>query len=211
MTGSSTLGDPRRAELSADFESLGVGRIEMLIDDDQVYMRGGVFEDLLSRLPAKREWLFVDLSSPDPAMDQFRNLSTGQNDAALVLYFLFGVSGQVREPGSEEVGGVSTTHYALTADLDRAVAEGPAEVADALQANIDALVAGGVQTMLDAEVWVDDERLIRRVGYVYRLADAGGGGQMIATVTFSAFGEPIEFEVPAGNEIAPVTQLQGEL
>lgn len=103
MTGSSTLGDPRRAELSADFESLGVGRIEMLIDDDQVYMRGGVFEDLLSRLPAKREWLFMDLSSPDPAMDQFRNLSTGQNDPALVLYFLFGVSGQVRELGSEEV------------------------------------------------------------------------------------------------------------
>jgi hypothetical protein len=183
----------------------------MLIDDDQVYMRGGVFDDLLSRLPAKREWLFVDLSSSDPAMDQFRNLSTGQNDAALVLFFLFGVSGQVRELGSEEVGGVSTTHYALTADLDRAVPEAPAEMADALRANIDALVAGGVQTMLDAEVWVDDERLIRRVGYVYGLADAGGGGQMIATVTFSGFGEPIEFEVPAGNEIAPVTQLRGEL
>jgi hypothetical protein len=33
MTGSSTFGDPRRAELSADFESLGVGRIEMLIDE----------------------------------------------------------------------------------------------------------------------------------------------------------------------------------
>lgn len=211
MTGSSTLGDPRRAELSADFESLGVGRIEMLIDDDQVYMRGGVFDDLLSRLPAKREWLFVDLSSSDPAIDQFRNLSTGKNDAAMVLYFLFGASGQVRELGSEEVGGVSTTHHALTADLDRAVAEAPAEVADALQANNEALEAGGVQTMLDAEVWVDDERLIRRVGYVYHLADAGGGGQIIATVTFSGFGERIEFEVPARDEIAPVTQMQGEL
>ena len=151
----------------------------------------------------------MDLSSSDPAIDQFRNLSTGQNDAALVLYFLFGVSGQVRELGSEEVGGVSTTDYALTADLDRAVPEAPAEMADALQANIEALEAGGVQTMLDAEVWVDDERLIRRVGYVYRLADAGGGGQMVATVTLSGFGEPVEFEVPDPDQFAPVTQLQG--
>jgi hypothetical protein len=209
MTGSSTFGDPRRAELSADFESLGVGRIEMLIDEDQVYMRGGVFDELLSQLPGKREWLFVDLTSSDPAADQFRSLSTGQNNASLLLYFLLGGSGQVREVGSEEVDGVSTTHYALTADLDRALGEAPAEVADSLQANIEELEAGGVQTKLDADVWLDDDRLIRRVGYVYRLSDAGGGGQMTATVTFSGFGEPIEFDVPDPDQVAPVTQLQG--
>jgi len=66
-----------------------------------------------------------------------------------------------------------------------------------------------VQTKLDADVWVDDERLIRRAGYVYRLSDVGGGGQMTATVKFSGFGEPIEFEVPDPNQVAPVTQLQG--
>jgi hypothetical protein len=43
---------------------------------------------------------------------------------------------------------------------------------------------------------------------VYHLSDVGGGGRMIATVTFSAFGEPIEFAVPGRDEIAPVTQLQ---
>jgi hypothetical protein len=209
MTGSSTFGDPRRAELSADFESLGVGRIEMLIDEDQVYMRGGVFDELLSQLPGKLEWLVVDLTSSDPAVDQFRSLSTGQNNASLLLYFLLGGSGQVREVGREDVDGVSTTHYALTADLDRALAEAPAEVADSLQANIEELEAGGVQTKLDADVWLDDDRLIRRVGYVYRLADAGGGGQMTATVTFSGFGEPIEFDVPDPDQVAPVTQLQG--
>jgi len=32
---------------------------------------------------------------------------------------------------------------------------------------------------------------------------------MTATVTFSGFGEPIEFEVPDSNQVAPVTQLQG--
>ncbi|MGH2580309.1 MAG: hypothetical protein ACRDGP_05585 [Actinomycetota bacterium] len=189
--------------------SSGVGRIEMLIDEDQVYMRRGFFDELLSQLPGRREWLFVDLTSSDPAVDQFRSLSTWQNKASLLLYFLLGGSGQVRELGSEEVDGVSTTHYALTADLDRALAEAPAEVADSLQANIEELEAGGVQTELDADVWVDDDRLIRRVGYVYRLSDAGGGGQMTATVTFSGFGEPIEFDVPDPGQVAPVTQLQG--
>ncbi len=102
-----------------------------------------------------------------------------------------------------------TTHYAVTADLDRALAVSPAEVADSLQANIEELEAGGVQTKLDADVRVDDDRLIRRVGYVYRLSDAGGGGQITATVTFSGFGEPIEFEVTDPGQVAPVTQLQG--
>ena len=66
-----------------------------------------------------------------------------------------------------------------------------------------------MQTKLDADVWVDHERLIRRLGYVYRLSDVGGGRQMTATVTFSGFGEPIEFEVPDSNQVAPVTQLKG--
>jgi hypothetical protein len=208
MTGSSTFGDPRRAELCG-FRVVGRRSDRDAHRRDQVYMRGGVFDELLSQLPGKREWLFVDLTSSDPAVDQFRSLSTGQNNASLLLYFLLGGSGQVREVGSEEVDGVSTTHYALTADLDRALAEAPAEVADSLQANIEELEAGGVQTKLDADVWVDDDRLIRRLGYVYRLSDAGGGGQMTATVTFSGFGEPIEFAVPDPDQVAPVTQLQG--
>jgi hypothetical protein len=32
---------------------------------------------------------------------------------------------------------------------------------------------------------------------------------MTATVTLSGFGEPIEFEVPDQDQVAPVTQLQG--
>jgi hypothetical protein len=32
---------------------------------------------------------------------------------------------------------------------------------------------------------------------------------MTATVTFSGFGEAIEFEVPDPNQVAPVTRLQG--
>lgn len=47
--------------------------------------------------------------------------------------------------------------------------------------------------------------MLRRVGYVYHLSDVGGGGQMTVMVTFSGFGEPIEFEVPDSNQVAPVT------
>lgn len=210
MTGGSTLGDSRRADLSADFESLGIGRIEMLVDDERVYMRGGVFDKLLSRVPGKQDWLFVDLSSSDPAVDQFRSLSTGQNDATLLVYFIFGASGQIRDLGAEEVGGVSTTHYALTADLERAKAEAPADIAEALQASIDQLEAGGVETQLDADIWIDDDGLIRRVSYVYHLSEKAGGGQMVATVTFSEFGEPIEFDIPSPDEVLPVTDIPAQ-
>jgi hypothetical protein len=209
MTGRSTLGDPRVAELHADFQALGVGDIEMLIDDQHLYMRGGAFDELLGSIgqKPKPEWLFVDLSSSDPSVGQFRSLSTGQNDASLLLYFLLGATGEVSEVGNEEVGGVATTHYSLTADLQKALDEAPAEVQAPLEENVGALEASGIETRLEAEVWIDDEQLIRRAAYVYELSDASGGGQILTTVSFSDFAEPVELDIPARADVIDVTEL----
>jgi hypothetical protein len=207
MTGSSTLGDPRIAELHADFEALGVGAIDMLIDDQAVYMRGGVIDQVLRSAKGGADWPFVDLASSDPAAQQFAGLLSGQNDASLLLYFLFGASDDVEEVGSETIEGAGTTRYSLTADLDEALAESPADVRDALQANIDQLEAQSVDTRLEAEVWIDEEELIRRVTYVYTMA--GGAGQMLTTVDFSEFGEPIELDIPDPGDVVDVTEVQG--
>jgi hypothetical protein len=155
----------------------------------------------------KPEWLFVDLSSSDPAVDQFRSLSTGQNDASLLLYFLLGATGEVSEVATEEIDGVATTHYSLTADLDDALAEAPAEVQSPLEENVAALEASGIETRLEADVWIDDEQLIRRAAYVYELSDASGGGQILTTVSFSGFGEPVELDIPARADVIDVTEL----
>ena len=205
ITGSSTLGDPRIAELHADFEALGVGAIEMLIDDQAVYMRGGVIDQVLRSANGGADWLFVDLASSDPAAQQFAGLSSGQNDASLLLYFLFGASDDVEEVGTETIDGAGTTRYSLTADLEEALAAAPADVRDALQANIDQLEAQSVDTRLEAEVWIDEEELIRRVTYVYTMA---GGGQMLTTADFSDFGEPIELDIPDPGDVVDVTEVQ---
>jgi hypothetical protein len=206
MTGSSTLGDPRIAELHADFEALGVGAIDMPIDDQAVYLRGGVIDQVLRSARGGADWLFVDLASSDPAAQRFAGLSSGQNDASLLLYFLFGESDDVEEVGSETIDGASTTRYSLTADLEEALADAPAAVRDALQANIDQLEAQSVDTRLEAEVWIDEEELIRRVTYVYTMA---GGGQMLTTADFSEFGEPIELDIPDPADVVDVTEVQG--
>ena len=208
MTGRSTLGDPRTAELSADFEALGVGDIDMLIDDQHLYMHGGVFDRALDSLEGEPEWVFVDLTSSDPAVDQFRSLSSGQNDASLLLYFLLGADGDLEELGTDDVGGVPTTHYSLTADLERAVDEAPADVQDALRSNVALLQSTGVGTRVEAEVWIDDDHLIRQVAYVYELTQEGGGS-LLTTASFSEFGKRIELDIPGPNDIVDVTEIRG--
>lgn len=208
MSGRSTLGDPRTAELHADFEALGVGSIDMLIDDQDVYIRGGVIDRLLRSAKGDPDWLFVDLTSSHPAVAQFGGLASGQNDAALLLYFLFGATGDVRDLGGETIDGVATTHYSLTTDLEAALADAPEDVRAALHRNVSQLETQGVETRLGTDVWVDGEQLIRRIAYVYRLSEQGGGGEMLTTVSFSGFGEPVELDVPGAAEIVDVTEVR---
>jgi hypothetical protein len=208
MTGRSSFGDPRQAELHADFEALGVGKIDMLIDDQSVYMRGGALDQVIGEEKGTPQWLFVDLTSSDPAVQQFSGLSSGQNDASLLLYFLFGTTGDVEEVGAESVDGAETTRYSSTVDLTRALTEAPAEVREALQFNLDQLETQGVETRLEADVWIDADQLIRRVSYVYRLSDTAGGGQMVTTVNLSDFGVPVELEIPDPHDVVDVTEVQ---
>ena len=210
MTGRSTFGDPRTAELHADFEALGVGSIDMLIDDQDIYMRGGVIDQVLRSAKGGADWLYVDLSSSSRAVEQFADLSSGQNDASLLLYFLFGTTGDVDEAGSDTIDGVEATRYSTTADLDAALADAPPEVRDSLELNISQLEAQGVETRLDADVWIDGDGLIRQVAYAYRLSAESGGGEMRTTATFSEFGEPIRLDLPDRADVIDVTELQGK-
>ena len=122
-------------------------------------------------------------------------------DPAVNLSLLRGATEDVEELGTEDIDGEPTTHYRLTADVQRA-----AELADAdTRQAIDTLGAGSGATV-EMEVWVDGEERIRRV--LQRTAldqsevlDTQAEGTVQVTADLTRFGQPVDIPEPDEAEI----------
>jgi len=203
-SGAASYEDPRLMHGTFDFGDLGVGTIEMIVDERFAYLRGEAFASFAADAET---WLRVDLASTDATARELKGLVSGQNDASLLLYYLFGADGGLETIGTETIGGVEATGYGVSLDLDAALARVPAEVREALELNLDEFTDGGIDHVLDAEVWVDGDGFVRRLVFVYVLGEEVGGGQIRVTSDLSAFGEPVEAEVPAGDEIVALEDV----
>jgi hypothetical protein len=202
-TGATSLGPPRQMTIDGDFSALNVGRVRMILDDTLLYLRGEFVEELID----PGQWLLVDLASDDPAVVPFLSLTSGQNDSSLTLYFLYGAEAPVEEVGDETINGIATTHYRTTVDLNKAVDEAPEAATESLLDNIAGLRTGGVEQVLDADVWIGDDGLVHRVDYEYTVGRAGGGGTMDVSNELSDFGDPLELGIPDEEDVVNIEDL----
>jgi len=203
-TGAASYAEPRLMHGTFDFGDIAVGTIEMIVEEDFAYMRGEAFARLAGD---DATWLRVDLTSTDATAQQLQDLVSGQNDAAVLLYYLFGADGDVEPLGTETIGGVEATGYGVTLDLDAALERVPAEAREALGLNLDEFTDGGIEHVLQAEVWIDDEGFVRRLVLVYALGEAVGGGEIRVTTDLSAFGEPVDVEIPSNDEVVSLEDV----
>ena len=203
-SGAASYEDPKLMHGTFDFGALPVGTIEVIVDERFAYLRGAAFAGLVGD---GQTWLRVDLTSTDATARELQGLVSGQNDASLLLYYLFGANGELESLGTESIGGVESTGYGVSLDLDEALARVPEEAREALRLNLDEFTQGGIAHVLDADVWIDGEGFVRRLVFVYELGDAVGGGRISVTSDLSAFGEPVEVETPADDEVVDVEDL----
>lgn len=203
-TGASSYGDPRTVHGTFDFGDLGIGTIEVIVTDTVAYLRGDVVADLSGDAET---WLVVDLESTDPTAQQLGGLVTGQNDASLLLYYLFGVGDEVEAIGTETIGGVDATGYRISVDLEAALERVPPEAREPLQLNLDELGDGGVSPVLEAEAWIDGDGFVRRTVYVYDLGEGAGGGRIRVVSDLSAFGDPVAVEIPPPGEVVALEDV----
>jgi hypothetical protein len=197
LDGATAFGKPTKLRASADFAALGAGQFDLIVDDQLLYMRGGIVEPLVGA----RKWLRVDLESDDPRAAGFKSLTTGQNDSSLLLYFLYGATDPVASLPDEDLNGQPIRRYSMPVDLQLALEQAPDEVASSLQANVASLEGQGAGTTLDAEVWIGPDALVHRVDYVYTLGATGGGGTMHVTCVFSDFGATLDLGIPDDADI----------
>ena len=201
----------QRASMTMDLGMMG-GEMEMVMDDGVIYMHSPTFEG------APTPWISFDPSKMDPATAaQFGGFGAGTTDPSAYAGLFAGVF-DVEASGEADIDGIATTRYTGTIDLQK-VLEGFADVvgedADAetteqLEATVEQFEALGIDGKIPFQIWIDDEGLPRRQRITMDfggLIPGTGDAHMEMTVEYSAFGEPVDVELPKASEVTDVTKM----
>ncbi len=201
----------RQAAMTMDLGLMG-GEMEMIMDDGVIYMRSPAFEG------APTPWVSLDPSKMDPAAAaQFGGFGAGTTDPSAYAGLFAGVF-DVKASGEADIDGIATTRYTGTIDLQKVLesfAEVVGEDADAktteqLEAAVEQFEALGIDGKIPFQIWIDDEGLPRRQRITMDFGDlvpGTGDAQMEMTVDYSAFGEPVDVELPKASEVTDVTKM----
>jgi len=163
---------------------------------------------LSRQLPGAKPWLKLDIEqlakSRNANLGQFRELT--QNDPTQMLAYLKATSGKIKKIGTEDVRGVSTTHYRATVDLAKVAEQAPANVRKAFRTSIIALEDSLGTDKLPVDVWVDKDNLVRRLAEHLTVA---GAGRIDFSVDFYDFGTPVTITTPPASETLDLGQVLG--
>jgi hypothetical protein len=164
----------------------GRGDIEVITVDGKTY----------GKLPASlggggsKPWSLVTSSSSNPVIAQLapslNSALASASPAILIAYVLAAKS--VDNKGSETIGGVQTTHYAIVVDISKLPASVP---------NHDQLVGSGIAT-LPVDLFVDSQ------GRPVRFSDqlTVQGQTVAAETTLSEFNKPVTITAPPANQVS---------
>jgi len=170
--------------------------VETIVSGDTFYMRSPVFARAVGQ---GKEWIKLDLGT----ITQQRGVDlSGLLDAsptpANALAYLEGTV-DVKKIGSESVRSVDTTHYAVNADLRRAVDRASGVTRRALQ---QVIAQTGIRK-LPLDVWLDANGYIRKVRY-----DEHSGRRQAAHVSIELhdFGPAVAIAPPPSDSVVDLLQ-----
>ena len=174
--------------------------VDSFVDGDVLYLRSPAFAQATTQ---DKQWIKINLATLGSSQGNtdLSGILDASPTPANALAYLQG-SSTVDKVGSESVGGVDTTHYSVSANLDRAAKQASGSTKDALQGVIS---QSGVKT-LPVDVWVDENGYIRKVSY-----DEHAGRRQAAKVTMELhdFGKPVPITAPPSNSVVDLTKMVG--
>ena len=208
------------SELAAVLEDAGTDDVpgdytrptRVVIDGDTVYSQLGPLAEQVGLLPTT--WVERDVATlADKPVD---------NETMALLLQPLGMLDLLRLPiadvhvdGSDEVRGVLTTR--LTATVDLTTGDRPRPGAPEGEAPGDDAVAARFReiglTELPVELWVGDDRLVRRLAFSIGGAASGRPGPAALTTTFDVYdvGEPVDVDVPSGPDVIAQADLRARV
>ncbi|WP_143688455.1 hypothetical protein [Streptomyces barkulensis] len=193
-------------------EAGGGERIEQRVVDETLYQR--LPDRAREQLGVDKPWISVDLRELAGSSGTVGGIRV--NDPVRGLDYTRALDDDATRVGTEEVGGVETTHYRVNVDVDELAGEDTAEAERLRQRLGDSL---------PMHLWLDDQDRIRRQQFEISLdsgaARSNSGSQdrsrsqppsreaqeakIRTTVEFSDFGTEVEVSPPPAEKTEDVT------
>ena len=172
-----------------------------------IYMRSPVFGQAL---PHGKRWIKLDLSRMGSAGSALGSvMNSGQSDPTQSLSYLQATADTMQNEGTEDVAGVSTTHYHAEVVFKKAVKllvqRVPAAQRPALRRVYAQFEAQTGITDYPIDVWIDGKGLVRKVHFSMPMLSSGE--MMSMTVTMSRFGAPVRISAPPAGQVADISSL----
>ncbi len=193
MTGSGTIDFRRKcSQMNITIDSSG-RKLTVLV----IYDGAMVYEKLPPEMvgASTRPWIKLDLSKllgSGAGDGQF-----GANDPGSVIAYLYGTD-KITEVGSEPVRGTPTTHYKGSIDPKRAAEQVPPESRDEY---LKFLQETGSGEIMPADLWVDEQGLIRRLQFQGEATVQGRHSASTTTIEYYDYGSPVTIQLPPPSEI----------
>jgi hypothetical protein len=174
-----------------------------------IYMR---FPFMSRALPGSKPWIRIDLEQlgAQAGVDFGALMQSGQSNPAQQLDYLRSVSGDLKELGQETVGGVETTHYRGTVDLEDYAKLVPKDQRESVRKTIEQLEKnlGGASTY-PVDVWVDSADRVRRMAFDMKSETPQGTVTTSMQMDLSDFGAPVNVELPPKSQTMNFDELSG--
>jgi hypothetical protein len=184
-------------------------RYDVVVDAGTAYVKA---RGLGSPLHADTPWLKVAVAAAAPASAQLAVDRWAPYDPVALVQALRGITGDLREIGTESIDGAKVTRRRGTLDVAAALRAAPPEALAQVGAALDGLRARFGAASFPVDLWVDDDGLIHRVRFALGLRNAAGGpspGTVTFTVDLSKATEPTSVTVPPADRVDDVTRASG--
>jgi hypothetical protein len=185
-------------------------RVEAIQDGKVVYVR---FPAIGDQLPAGKTWVRVDADETTSVagielsgLEQFTD-----DDPRALLDFLEAASGEIETVGSEELRGVTTTHYRATIDLREYEQLAPPGKRKELRDMLGDLLQQAGLTEMPFDVWLDDDGYVRKLETSFSASPEGVGGAVEASMVLELYdyGADVGIVPPPAADVADVSALRG--
>ncbi len=176
--------------------------LDTIVDGGVVYVRSPLL-DLLG--PLETPWVRIDGADGPPAGGAGRRelaMVPGSDPLAPLTFLTAVEAASVEDLGSEEVGGVTTTHLRASVDLREAAAAAGVE---AVGRSLAALGAG----RLTVDAHLDHDDRLRRLVYDHPLPPGWGDGSQRIELEYFDFGGRIDVDLPSEGEVSDLSAVLG--
>ena len=184
-------------------------QVQELIKGQTIYMK--LPSAITSKVPTfgGKPWVEVNLAKIS-GLAGLSSLTSNPatSDPSQLLNFLR-ASGHVKKVGTEQVNGLTTTHYRGMVDLSRIADALPAASRQTVQQSVKALEKMTTLRELPFDVWVDGQHLVRRMTMSFSQSVSGQSESVSMRIDIPVYGPQPVPAAPPADQVTNLSALAG--